>query len=216
MVEDAVQTGQTAVHRGAKLDHAGIHELLEQCGIGLRGRIGQESVLGGSLVKEVAADDGRGELGRRQPQQIRRAGHTRLGMLTHEVFYIGASFDIGGQVLQKALGYHGGVGIALEKDDIRVDFARAERQRNHFHIGAGRRFQNGDVHIVALRGHAFFNCVHHGDGIGVIGRYVLDEDGYRNGCIRCADFGNGGGAHQHQGGGEKKREPFFHSGFLLD
>ena len=127
MVEDAVQTGQTAVHRGAKLDHAGIHELLEQRGIGLRGRIGQEGVLGGSLVKEVAADDGRGELGRRQPQQIGRTGHTRLGMLTHEVFYIGAAFHIRGQVLQKALGYHGGVGIALEKDDIRVDFARAER-----------------------------------------------------------------------------------------
>ena len=113
-------------------------------------------------------------------------------------------------VLQEALLGGGGVGVALEVQDVRAQHFVDDGRRHHFHVLAGGSIDKGEVHVHALFGHLFVQRLAESLTGGIVGGHILEQHRNLHGSVGGADVRQSRGAAQQHGKGQQQRNQFLH------
>ena len=187
MVEESVQLLQVTVHGESVLGTVDFLQFLEEGNVVLGSGIGHQGLIGGDTFQPVGTDNGSGDSGRSQPQQVGIAFHLGNVGLVHQLLDVGGTCDVGSQVFQQALIGQGLV-AALEVDDVGIDFTVHDGQRHSGSVAGCGGLNELDVDVVALSSHLLVDGGAQLLNILFIGEDVLADDLDGHGCIGRTDF----------------------------
>ena len=183
---------------------------LEEGQIVIHGGVSHQSFVGVQLSHPVLADNGgeHGDGGSRQ--QVGMILQTGGVVGVHDVLQVLGAVHVRLHVLQEALLGGGGVGVALEVQDVRVQHFVDDGQRHHFHVLAGGSIDKGEVHVHALFGHLFIQRLAESLTGGIVGGHILEQHRDLHGSVGSADVSQSRSAAQQHRKGQQQRNQFLH------